>query len=92
VNVSSLPPESEGQPSRSAPRAEGSRGRETEAARLVGKEAAADGRDRAAEACDLTSQRVWNHPQVLRRRTAAQVMQAQSKWRGFRPRAASLPG
>ena len=35
MNVSALPPDSEAQPSQSAPRVKGLRGRETEAAHLV---------------------------------------------------------
>jgi RNA polymerase sigma-70 factor, ECF subfamily len=79
VNVSSLPPDSEGQPSRSAPHAEGSRGRETEAARL-GELMALSARgheDAFAELYDLTSQRVYGIIlRVLRSPDhAAEVMQ-----------------
>ena len=61
MNVSSLPPDSEGQPSRSARQREASSGREAEAAHLVelmtlcsrGHE------DAFAELYDLTSQRIY---------------------------------
>jgi RNA polymerase sigma-70 factor (ECF subfamily) len=61
VNVSSLPPDSEGQPSRSAPRTVGPNGRETEAAHLVELMAlSARGHEEAfAELYDLTSQRIY---------------------------------
>jgi RNA polymerase sigma-70 factor (ECF subfamily) len=79
VNVSSLPPDSEGQPSRSAPRIQGSRGRETEAAHLVELMAlSARGHEEAfAELYDLTSQRVYGIIlRVLRSPDhAAEVMQ-----------------
>ena len=79
MNVSSLPPDSEGQPSQSAPRAEGSRGRETEAAHLVELMAlSARGHEEAfAELYDLTSQRVYGIIlRVLRSPDhAAEVMQ-----------------
>jgi RNA polymerase sigma-70 factor (ECF subfamily) len=79
VNVSSLPPDSEGQPSRSAPRAERSRGRETEAAHLVELMAlsARGHQDAFAELYDLTSQRVYGIIlRVLRSPDhAAEVMQ-----------------
>jgi len=79
VNVSSLPPDSEGQPSRSAPRTEGSRGRETEAAHLVELMAlsARGHEDAFAELYDLTSQRVYGIIlRVLRSPDhAAEVMQ-----------------
>jgi RNA polymerase sigma-70 factor, ECF subfamily len=79
VNVSSLPPDSEGQPSRSAPRAERSRGRETEAAHLVELMAlsARGHEDAFAELYDLTSQRVYGIIlRVLRSPDhAAEVMQ-----------------
>ena len=79
MNVSSLPPDSEGQPSRSAPHAEGSCGRETEAARL-GELMALSARgheDAFAELYDLTSQRVYGIIlRVLRSPDhAAEVMQ-----------------
>lgn len=79
MNVSSLPPDSEGQPSRSAPRTEGSRGRETEAAHLVELMAlsARGHEDAFAELYDLTSQRVYGIIlRVLRSPDhAAEVMQ-----------------
>jgi len=79
VNVSSLPPDSEGQPSRSAPRGERSRGRETEAAHLVELMAlsARGHEDAFAELFDLTSQRVYGIIlRVLRSPDhAAEVMQ-----------------
>lgn len=79
MNVSSLPPDSEGQPSRSAPRAERSRGRETEAAHLVELMAlsARGHEDAFAELYDLTSQRVYGIIlRVLRSPDhAAEVMQ-----------------
>jgi RNA polymerase sigma-70 factor (ECF subfamily) len=79
VNVSSLPPDSEGQPSRSAPRGERSRGRETEAAHLVELMAlsARGHEDAFAELYDLTSQRVYGIIlRVLRSPDhAAEVMQ-----------------
>ena len=79
MNVSSLPPDSEGQPSRSAPRGERSRGRETEAAHLVELMAlSARGHEEAfAELYDLTSQRVYGIIlRVLRSPDhAAEVMQ-----------------
>ncbi len=79
MNVSSLPPDSEGQPSRSAPRTKGSRGRETEAARLVELMAlsARGHEDAFAELYDLTSQRVYGIIlRVLRSPDhAAEVMQ-----------------
>ena len=79
MNVSSLPPDSEGQPSRSAPRAEMSRGRETEAAHLVELMAlsARGHEDAFAELYDLTSQRVYGITlRVLRSPDhAAEVMQ-----------------
>jgi RNA polymerase sigma-70 factor (ECF subfamily) len=61
VNVSSLPPDSEGQPSRSAPRTVRHNGRETEAAHLVELMAlSARGHEEAfAELYDLTSQRIY---------------------------------
>ena len=79
MNVSSLPPDSEGQPSRSAPRTEVSRGRETEAAHLVELMAlsARGHEDAFAELYDLTSQRVYGIIlRVLRSPDhAAEVMQ-----------------
>ena len=79
MNVSSLPPDSEGQPSRSAPPAERSRGRETEAAHLVELMAlsARGHEDAFAELYDLTSQRVYGIIlRVLRSPDhAAEVMQ-----------------
>lgn len=79
MNVSSLPPDSEGQPSRSAPRTKGSRGRETEAAHLVELMAlsARGHEDAFAELYDLTSQRVYGIIlRVLRSPDhAAEVMQ-----------------
>lgn len=79
MNVSSLPPDSEGQPSRSAPRGQGSRGRETEAAHLVELMAlsARGHEDAFAELYDLTSQRVYGIIlRVLRSPDhAAEVMQ-----------------
>ena len=79
MNVSSLPPDSEGQPSRSAPRTEGARGRETEAAHLVELMAlsARGHEDAFAELYDLTSQRVYGIIlRVLRSPDhAAEVMQ-----------------
>ena len=79
MNVSSLPPDSEGQPSRSAPRGERSRGRETEAAHLVELMAlsARGHEDAFAELFDLTSQRVYGIIlRVLRSPDhAAEVMQ-----------------
>jgi RNA polymerase sigma-70 factor (ECF subfamily) len=79
VNVSSVPPDSEGQPSRSAPHADASRGRETEAAHLVELMAlSARGHEEAfAELYDLTSQRVYGIIlRVLRSPDhAAEVMQ-----------------
>ena len=79
MNVSSLPPDSEGQPSRSAPRAERSRGRETAAAHLVELMAlsARGHEDAFAELYDLTSQRVYGIIlRVLRSPDhAAEVMQ-----------------
>ena len=79
MNVSSLPPDSEGQPSRSAPRTEGSRGRETEAAHLVELMAlsARGHEDAFAGLYDLTSQRVYGIIlRVLRSPDhAAEVMQ-----------------
>ena len=79
MNVSSLPPDSEGQPSRSAPRGERSRGRETEAAHLVELMAlsARGHEDAFAELYDLTSQRVYGIIlRVLRSPDhAAEVMQ-----------------
>ena len=79
MNVSSLPPDSEGQPSRSAPRPEGSRGRETEAAHLVELMAlsARGHEDAFAELYDLSSQRVYGIIlRVLRSPDhAAEVMQ-----------------
>ena len=79
MNVSSLPPDSEGQPSRSAPRAERSRGRETEAAHLVELMAlsARGHEDAFAELYDLSSQRVYGIIlRVLRSPDhAAEVMQ-----------------
>ena len=61
MNVSSLPPDSEGQPSRSAPRTVEPNGRETEAAHLVELMAlSARGHEEAfAELYDLTSQRIY---------------------------------
>jgi RNA polymerase sigma-70 factor, ECF subfamily len=79
VNVSSLPPDSEGQPSRFAPRAQGSRGRESDAAHLVELMAlsARGHEDAFAELYDLTSQRVYGIIlRVLRSPDhAAEVMQ-----------------
>ena len=79
MNVSSLPPDSEGQPSRSAPRAQGSRGRESDAAHLVELMAlsARGHEDAFAELYDLTSQRVYGIIlRVLRSPDhAAEVMQ-----------------
>ena len=79
MNVSSLPPDSEGHPSRSAPRTVRSSGRETEAAHLVELMAlSARGHEEAfAELYDLTSQRIYGIIlRVLRSPDhAAEVMQ-----------------
>jgi RNA polymerase sigma-70 factor, ECF subfamily len=79
VNVSSPPPDSEGQPSQSAPHVAGLRGRETEAAHLVELMAlSARGHEEAfAELYDRTSQRVYGIIlRVLRSPDhAAEVMQ-----------------
>ena len=79
MNVSSLPPDPEGQPSPSAPRVAGSRGRETEAAHLIELMAlsARGHEDAFGELYDLTSQRVYGIIlRVLRSPDhAAEVMQ-----------------